>query len=129
MIQSYITFIYAAVLGLIFVALSVKVVVTRGRKKLDFGDGGIADVQLAVRTHGNFAEYVPFALLLLLGTEMLQWPVWIIHTLGGVLIFARIIHAYGLKSKQSPTAGRVVGATLTWLVIAITSILILVRSF
>ncbi len=119
--------LYAAVLAVIFVVLSVRVVKTRGGKKIAFGDGGITEVQLAVRTQQNFAEYVPFALLLLIAVEAHGWESWVIHSLGGTLIAVRLIHVYGLWSKKSLTAGRVIGAGGTWLVMIASAVLILCK--
>lgn len=60
-----ITILYAPVLALIFAVLSLLVVFQRTRNDVPFGDGGVQALRDAVRAHGNFAEYVPFATVLI----------------------------------------------------------------
>jgi uncharacterized protein len=59
-----ITALYAGVLGIILVLISVRVSVVRGKFKVMFGDGGQESLMRAIRGQGNFVEYVPLALLL-----------------------------------------------------------------
>ena len=118
--------IYAGLLGVIFFFLSSRVI--RGRKahRVPFGDGGVQDFQLIVRAHGNFAEYVPLALILLMGVDLLQWPIWLVHTLGILLVIARVTHVLALRSNV--TRGRIFGTATTWGIILVSSILVLIRA-
>ena len=43
-----------------------------------------------IRVQGNFAEYVPIALILFLFVEMQGWPRWLVHGLCVVLLAARV---------------------------------------
>ena len=61
-----ITLTYAAILSLIFIGLSLRVITGRFRTKTSFGDGGNADLNARIRTHSNFAECIPLALILLM---------------------------------------------------------------
>jgi len=61
---------YAAVLVLIFVLLSVRVIQMRASAKIGLGHGNNPVMERRIRVHGNFAEYVPLALLLLLCMEL-----------------------------------------------------------
>jgi len=72
----YYTAIYAAVLGLLAVLLTVNVIVNRVRAKVDFGDGGVAVLGQAIRAHANFAEHTPLALLLIGWWRLLAIPCW-----------------------------------------------------
>jgi uncharacterized protein len=73
-------------------------------------------LQRKVRAHGNFTEYVPLALLLILALELMHSSVWLLWLLGGMLTVGRIAHAWGLISTYGPSPSRAVGFFLTWFV-------------
>ena len=64
-----ITPIYAAVLGILFCLPSLNVVRARGATKISLGDGGDTVLSRHIRAHGNFVEYVPLSLILILLIE------------------------------------------------------------
>ena len=59
------TAIFAALLAIEFIVLSVWIVVGRVNKDALFGDANDSGFAKRIRTQANFAEYVPFALLLI----------------------------------------------------------------
>ena len=118
-----ITTIFAGLLALMLVGVSIRVTVLRARKKIDFFDGGDKELGRAIRVQGNFVEYVPMALLLLGLLEWMGSKPWIIYVLGIALVLSRIIHAWGLYSGVFN--GRVVGTTITWIVLAVGGLLAL----
>ncbi len=71
----------------------------RIRVQAVLGDAGDEGLRRAIRAHGNFAEYVPFAVLLIALAELNGSPAWSIHVLGSVLVLARLSHAWGLTSS------------------------------
>ncbi|MBD1922980.1 MAPEG family protein [Microcoleus sp. FACHB-831] len=73
-------------------------------------------LQRKVRAHGNFAEYVPQALLFIIALELMHSPNWLLWLEGGVLTSARIAHAWGLIKTYGPSPGRAIGFFLTWFV-------------
>ena len=73
-------------------------------------------LQRKVRAFGNFIEYVPLALLLMVLLESTSSPAWLLWFLGSVLTVARIAHAYGVIKTYGPSPGRAWGFFLTWLV-------------
>jgi uncharacterized membrane protein YecN with MAPEG domain len=73
-------------------------------------------LQRKVRAFGNFVEYVPLALLLLLTLELMQAPVRLLFLLGGALTLGRIAHAWGVIRTYGPSPGRALGFFLTWFV-------------
>jgi len=119
------TAIYAALLGVLAVVLAVNVIVNRVRAKVDVGDGGVAALAQAIRAHANFAEHTPIALILAGLVEALGYPGSIAIALGGVLLVARLLSAWGLNSTLRQSFGRQAGAGLTMLVILAASALIL----
>jgi len=118
-----ITTIFTGLLALMLVGVSIRVTVLRARKKIDFFDGGDKELGSAIRVQGNFVEYVPMALLLLGMIEWMGSKPWIVYVLGIALVLSRIIHAWGLYSGVFNA--RVVGATITWIVLAVGGLLAL----
>lgn len=113
-----ITGVYAAVLGLFYLALSVRTLRTRRKKQIAVGDGGNTDLLRAIRVHGNFAEYVPFALLLIALLEINGGSRQVIHLLGLALVVGRVSHAYGVSQTKETFAFRVFGMGMTFTAIA-----------
>jgi hypothetical protein len=110
-----VTAAYASLFGFLFVVLSVRVIGQRRDAKVSLGDGGNAALLRRMRVHGNFAEYVPLALVLLGLAESLTVPVWLLHALGAGLLMGRLSHAYGVSQSPERFQFRVagMGATLT----------------
>ena len=120
---------YAALLGLLSVLLTIRVILHRAKHKIGAGDGGNAQLALDLRAHGNFIEQAPLALLLMLIYEAGGAPATLVHGLGVALVAARLASAWGLSQSQGRTKGREIGISLTLLVIAATALLILYRLF
>ncbi len=120
--QAHITLFYASLLGILFVYLSYNVVRYRQRERVDVGMGESQGLTRAVRTHGNFAEYVPIGLVLMLALENMLATDLFVHLIGSLLLLGRILHAYGFPRKIGPSFGRVAGTALTWAALVIGSI-------
>ena len=67
-----ITPLFAAIFGIIYVVLAFGVIKLRFKGQVSLGDGGDEELEKAIRVHGNFAEYVPFTLLLLWFVEQMS---------------------------------------------------------
>jgi hypothetical protein len=67
--------VYAAVLAFIYIVLSARVIQARRSAKVAIGTRGDVRLERKMRVHANFAEYVPFALLLATFMEMEGRPV------------------------------------------------------
>ncbi len=118
---------YAALLGLLFVFLSAYVIKGRFKYGVAIGDGGSQPMLQRIRMHANFAEYVPLALLLLFMVDSYRYSPALVHILGLTLVIARILHAYGLNASSGTSKGRVIGAALTLVVIAVCALLVVWR--
>jgi len=118
-----VTLLFASLNGLIFVVLSILVVRGRTVEKVSIGAGGRERLEVAIRVHGNFAEYVPLALLLLALLELSGSGETLLYTLGVVLTVGRLSHAYGLSKTLKPNAFRVAGTLATWIVIGVSCFL------
>ena len=122
-----ITALYAAIIGLLAVILTVNVIRNRVVLKIDSGDGGNARMGMVIRAHANFAQHAPLALLLIGFAEALGTGKTVIHILGAALVLARLLSAWGLSSAEGQSFGRQSGAGLTVLVLAAASVPILLR--
>ncbi len=125
MIAGPVSFLYAALLGLLLIALSTTVVLARRRFRVGLGTGNDAGMEQAVRVQANFTEYVPFAVLLLMVAEITGLPAAAVHGAGIVLVASRVVHAWGLSHSPGRTFGRFYGTAGTWLVITGLSLWIL----
>lgn len=125
-----VTSLYAALLALLYLALSIRVVVHRARSGVVHGDGGQDLLNRVIRAHGNFSEYVPFILLLTALAEMRGAPGWSVHLLLGPLVVARAMHPVGMLMPVGSTAQyawRATSTTITWLALAGASLLLILR--
>ena len=88
--------------ALIFVLLSMRVIQMRGdRPRSALGDGSNPALERRIRVQGNFAEYVPMALILLLFVELQAQPRMADpRALPRTARCARCVHAYRRHAGQ-----------------------------
>lgn len=120
-----ITSLYAAILALIFVALSIRTIRTRRRQKIAIGDAGDATMLRAIRVHANFAEYVPLTLVLIFLVEAAGAGPGVVHGLGLCLVAGRLLHAIGVSQVDERFGLRVAGMALTFATILSCSVFLL----
>ena len=115
--QIPITSFYAALLTLLFLALSVRTLRVRRRLGIAVGDDGNQVLLRAMRAHANFAEYVPLCLLLAAFVEARGAPAGALHAGLAALLAGRLVHAYGVSQPSEDFRLRVfgIGVTLTFL--------------
>ncbi|MBA58652.1 MAG: hypothetical protein CMQ40_05705 [Gammaproteobacteria bacterium] len=75
----------------------------------------------ALRVQANFIENVPLALLLLLVLDIQGGPSTMIHSFGILLLFFRLMHAFGLGTKEGANYPRLIGAQGTFVLLSIMS--------
>ena len=117
-----ITPIYAAILGLLYVAMSAMVIRTRGASGVSLGDGGDRLLQRRIRGHANFAEYVPIALILLAFLEEAGANAIAVHGLNAALVLGRLMHAFALSTLTLRPICRTGGMVLTFAVITVAAL-------
>jgi uncharacterized membrane protein YecN with MAPEG domain len=76
-----------------------------------------------MRVHANFAEYVPFALLLMALAESMAPPRLLLHLVGLLLLAGRLLHAYGLSQTPHILRYRVWGMSLTFAALGIAAVI------
>jgi len=123
-----VTALYAGILALVLVGLSLYVVRGRWANKVSVGDGGNADMLKRMRAHANFIEYVPIALIGLYLLEVTRHSVYLLHVLGIALVVARLMHPFGMVRK-SPNPFRAGGAVITLSVLIVEGVLLILAFF
>lgn len=112
-----ITALYAGLLALIFLALSLRVVARRRAEKINLGDGEDRTMLWRIRAQANFSEYVPLLVILLGMLEYNGVSSAIIHALGTALVIARAMHGYSLSVNPKFFFGRFWGTVLTFVLL------------
>jgi hypothetical protein len=119
-------FVCAGLLGLLVVVLTVNVGLMRGRKKINLGDGGDPEMIAAIRAHANLIEFAPLCLLLIYVASDF-YGFWTTAALSALFLLARVLHAGGMLGVIPQ--GRFLGATGTTVVLAVTSIMLVITGF
>ena len=114
-----ITPFFAAIFAVIYIVLSFDVIKHRFGKQVSLGDGEDRQLQKAIRIHGNFAEYVPFALLIMWFLEMVAYEFVLVLILGTVLLIARLAHVVGMRDPKKYLIFRQLGIIATFAVLLI----------
>ena len=112
-----ITALYAGALALLYLFLTFRTLNYRRTQQVEIGDGGDKQLLRRIRVHGNFAEYVPIALLLMGFAESLHLSGTSLHVIGLLLLVGRIVHAYGLSQTPHILPMRAGGMAATLLAI------------
>jgi uncharacterized membrane protein YecN with MAPEG domain len=119
--DTHVLILTAGVLGVIFFALTIWVVAERYKTKQMLGDGGSQTLQIAIRAHANFAEFVPMVLILLAALAHEGANALFFLVLCVALVAGRVLHPLGIRILK-PNMPRAVGAMLTWAVLIVASI-------
>ena len=128
-----ITTLYAGILGLMYLVLTLRIVRMRRTERALIGPGESDGMLRSIRAHGNFAEYVPLGLILIGLLEAQKGAPLLLHALGFLLLAGRISHAYSLLRHEPKTLGaqklsvkfRVLGMVCTFTVFTVASLALL----
>lgn len=111
----HVTALYASILAIAGIVLSIIVSTRRGKVGVSILDGGNAELAAWMRRHGNFIEYVPYAILMMALAEAAGMPPMWLHVVGIVLLISRAIHPFGVNATQPNNPLRILGAVGTHL--------------
>ena len=100
------TALYAGVLGLLLLALAMRVSLLRSKLRVGMGHGDDATLARAIRAHGNSIEWILLMLLLFLVAELDGASRMFLHVCGITFVGARIAHAAGLSRTSRESSGR-----------------------
>lgn len=117
-----ITPLYAGLIALLFIVLSIRVIKVRRGERISLGDGGDSNMTYRIRAQANLAEYAPLALILLAMSEMQGAPAWVVHILGLMLLIGRLMHGWAMSQTPQNLRFRVYGMLLTLIMITFTAL-------
>jgi uncharacterized protein len=109
-----VTALYAGLLALWYLVLSIRVIRMRGTAQINLGDGGNPAMLRRIRAHANFNEYVPLCLLLMALLEMGHTSIYELHLIGALLLLARVLHGIALAFTEKWLPGRFIGTLVTF---------------
>ena len=118
-----VTALYAGIMAVFALVLSFRAGSYRGKAGVSILHGEPVNWELAVRVrrHQNFLEYVPIILILMGLIEINGGSATFLHSVGVLLIVARIAHAIGLKHDNMAHVGRLIGAGGTALIMLVSA--------
>jgi uncharacterized membrane protein YecN with MAPEG domain len=114
-----VTSTYVLPLVAIWFALWIGVTSKRSALQASIGDAGDKTLLRAIRCHGNFIEWVPFVLVLMILAEAQGAGSLWLHAAGILLLIGRIAHPFGLKIDNAGHPLRYVGNGTNILAVAI----------
>lgn len=124
-----ITPIYTAILAFMLAGLYLNVVRVRRKHKVGMGNGGNPAVAKAVRAHGNFIETVPFIVLMMAMLETMGAVAVVLHGMGALLVFSRLLSIWGLAESTGTSMGRFSAGIITVLLFIAGGLLLLAGVF
>ncbi len=122
-----ITSLYAAILALLYVVLACLVIRHRFKFRVGLGTGKEPQLLQTVRMHGNFAEYVPFLLILIALLELQQSPAWQLHLVAALTLTGRVLHAIGLWRSAGTSVPRFFGMISTFAALIAGAVFLLMK--
>lgn len=114
-----ITSLYAALVVILFLILSWRVISHRRSEKISLGHADDETLLRRSRAQANCAEYAPFGILMMAIAETLSAHPLLLHLMGVLLLAGRIIHAYGVGGPGMNFRWRTWGMILTLMSLAI----------
>ncbi len=121
--QLPVTAFYTGILALFALYLSFQAGSFRGKSGVSILYGDPIDMELAqrVRRHQKYLEYVPMIVIMMALIELNDGSTTFVHSVGALLIVARIAHAIGLQHANMGHLGRLIGAGGTALITLVTA--------
>lgn len=102
---------YVALTLLFNPVLMLRIGLARGKKGINLGDGGDADMLARIRAHGNFSEVAPLALIGLMAVALMNGSHIALHIFGATYFIGRILHFLGMRGTFAQ--GRLIGTLMT----------------
>ncbi len=124
-----ITSLYAVALTVIFLLLWINVSKTRSALSLSIGDAGNVDLHERIRRHGNFVEWVPMILILMVLAEgQGAGPLWL-HAAGALTVAGRVLHPFGLRANAPAHPLRIIGNSACILAMVVLAVALTLSAF
>ncbi|QFT59321.1 Inner membrane protein YecN [Sulfitobacter sp. THAF37] len=117
-----VTSLYTALVALLFLVLSARVILYRRANLISLGDAGDKALIKRMRAQANCGEYAPIGLILLLVAELSGAPAIALHLMGMTLLAGRLLHALGFSATPQKLILRQVGMVMTLGMILLTAL-------
>jgi uncharacterized protein len=117
-----VTILYAGIFGLLLLVLSLNIFREYIRIAINNASRNEELWKRAERAQHSFVEFVPMCLMLLFLIEVHGAPTPVLHSLGILLLVARVLHAYGVGKDSAANVMRIIGTQTTYLVLMISSL-------
>jgi uncharacterized protein len=124
-----VTAVYALALIPIFFVLWIRVASQRVAANVSIGDAGNAILHENIRQHGNFIEWVPLVLILMIIAEGNGADALYLHISGVLLVVGRLAHPFGLKAEKAIHPMRIIGNSTNLLATLNLMICLIMTSF
>lgn len=113
--QLPITALFAGISTLIYLRLTLTVVRLRRLYRIPIGAGNNKELQAAINSHSNFAQYVPLSIILIALCEIQNIPKILLAITAICIILGRLIHIQAITNAKltNPIPFRVIGMRLT----------------
>ena len=113
--------IYSSILAIFLCLLSLNVIRLRKKHRINVGDGGIKELQLAKGAQTNAAEIIPITIILLYFLEQSLANPILIHTVGILVLLSRVLHFISIIKER--LTWRVISMQTTFFLIILLSVL------
>jgi uncharacterized membrane protein YecN with MAPEG domain len=123
------TALYALPLALLGLVLWFRVTSMRAALKVSIGDAGNPGLHERIRQHGNFIEWAPMVLVLMMLAEGNGAGALWLHAAGGLLLVGRLVHPFGLKAGNAGHPLRYVGNSASLLAMIVVMVSLAVTVF
>lgn len=119
-----VTSMFAAVLTLLFVVMTFRVIKGRRKNKISLGYGPNNEIIELVSAHSNFSNYTFLFLILMHLAESSGFiSIYIFLIIGIIFMYARVIHFEAMISEKMNFKSRVRGMQLTIISLIVLAVL------
>lgn len=92
----------AAAFAVLMVLLSIQTSLSRAKLSATYGDAGDETLRRRIRAHGNFIEYAPLAVIVLVLVETSGAATTLVLLLAAAFVLGRVLHAAGMLYTSGP---------------------------
>jgi len=121
-VKLYITSASVLALAPLFMFLTFRVIAYRRKNQISLSINKDSEILSRVRAHGNFVEYTPFFILVILLCELQQTNTILLRGFAAIFIIGRYLHATGILTGNLTL--RAPGMILTLLAIFFSTVLL-----
>lgn len=89
-----ITTVTGSIVAIFYIYISITIIKFRYQYRVSLGSQGHDDLERAIRAHGNFAEYTPLTLILMLCAEANHAHWSVAGLIAITFVLGRLFHAY-----------------------------------